>query len=156
MTRKGKGTKWTILVDKHGTLLAGVLDSAQRHELALAAPVLAAVAVPQARGRPRQRPDRLVADRGYDSAAFRRTLQRAGIASCIPKRQWGRTRRLRKLSGPPGYRRRWIVERTFAWFGNERRLLVRHERLLSVYTAFFLLAAIKIVLRKCANHRRRL
>jgi len=48
------------------------------------------------------------------------------------------------------------VEHTFAWFGNERRLLVRHERLLSVYTAFFTLAAIKIVLRKCANHRRRL
>jgi transcriptional regulator with GAF, ATPase, and Fis domain len=33
------------------------------------------------------------------------------------------------------YRRRWIVERTFAWLGWCRRLLVRHERFLSVYAA---------------------
>jgi len=145
-----------LLVDQQGTPLASILDSAQQHELRLAPRVLAAVRVPQPRGRPRQRPQRVTADRGYDSAAFRQTLARQGMRSCIPQRQWGRSRRLHKLSGPPGYRRRWIVERTFAWFGNERRLLVRHERLLSVYTAFFTLAAIKIVLRKCVNHRRRL
>jgi hypothetical protein len=35
---------------------------------------------------------------------------------------------------------RWKVERTFAWLGNFRRLLVRHERYLSTFRAFFLTA----------------
>ena len=36
--------------------------------------------------------------------------------------------------------RRWVVERTFAWLGNFRRLLVRHERHLSTFRAFFVIA----------------
>jgi transposase len=144
-----------VIVEKRGVPLACVLDSAQLHELTLAPRVLDAVAVPQPRGRPRKRPQRTVADRGYDSEPFRQQLRAVGIAPCIPKREWGRPQPLDKRTGPPGYRRRWIVERTFAWFGNERRLLVRHERLLAVYTAFFLVAAIKIVLRKFRNHRRK-
>jgi transposase len=39
------------------------------------------------------------------------------------------------------------VERTFAWLGNFRRLLVRHERYLSTFRPFFLLALILISLR---------
>jgi hypothetical protein len=46
-------------------------------------------------------------------------------------------------------RRRWIVERTNAWLGQFRRLLVRHEHLLSNYYAFFYLACFWITLRHC-------
>jgi transposase len=44
-------------------------------------------------------------------------------------------------------RQRWKVESTFAWLGNFRRILVRHERYLSTFRAFFLLALILISLR---------
>jgi transposase len=40
------------------------------------------------------------------------------------------------------YKRRWIVERTNAWLGQFRRLLVRHEHLLTTYQAFFYLACL--------------
>jgi transposase len=46
------------------------------------------------------------------------------------------------------YRRRWIVERTFAWLGHFRRLVVRYERLITVYAGFFHLACALLTLRK--------
>jgi transposase len=48
----------------------------------------------------------------------------------------------------PGYAERWKVERTFAWLGTFRRLLVRHERYLSVFRAFLLVAFILMSLRR--------
>ena len=47
------------------------------------------------------------------------------------------------------YKRRWIVKRTDAWLGQFRRLLVRHEHLLSTYYAFFYLACFIITLKRC-------
>ena len=47
------------------------------------------------------------------------------------------------------YKRRWIDERTNAWPGQFRRLLVRHEHLLSIYYAFFYLAYFWITLGRC-------
>ena len=46
------------------------------------------------------------------------------------------------------YRRRWKVERTFAWLGNFRRLVVRWERHLTMYLAFFHLACVLITLNR--------
>ncbi len=40
------------------------------------------------------------------------------------------------------------ASRTYAWFGQFRRLLVRREHLLSIYNAFFYLACFWITLRK--------
>jgi len=57
-----------------------------------------------------------------------------------PPRQDGRA--LRR------YKRRWIVERTFAWLGNFRRLVVRYDRSLTIYRAFFHIACFMIVLRR--------
>ena len=45
------------------------------------------------------------------------------------------------------YRRRWKMKRTFAWLGNYRRLVVRHENKLHIYSAFCHLACIMIVLK---------
>jgi len=44
--------------------------------------------------------------------------------------------------------RRWIVERTFAWLGNFRRLTVRYDRSLTVYRGFFHIACFMITLRR--------
>ena len=63
-----------------------------------------------------------------------------------------RARKRPKLGRPvksgPGYAQRWKVERTFARLGTFRRLLVRHERYLSVFRAFILVAFILMSLRR--------
>jgi anti-sigma-K factor RskA len=51
----------------------------------------------------------------------------------------------------PGYAERWKVERTFAWLGNFRRLLARHERYLSAFRALYLVAFIVISLRRISD-----
>ena len=45
------------------------------------------------------------------------------------------------------YKRRWKVERLFAWLQNYRRVLVRQERYLDNFLGFVHLACIKILLR---------
>ena len=45
------------------------------------------------------------------------------------------------------YRKRWKIERTLAWLGNYRRLVVRYDRHLCMYRAFFHLACALITLR---------
>jgi hypothetical protein len=51
----------------------------------------------------------------------------------------------------PGYAKRWRVEWTFAWLGNYRRLLVRYERHLSTFRAFFVIAFVLVLLRHLLN-----
>ncbi len=95
-------------------------------------------------GRPRKRPKSLVADRGYDSRKFRRAMRSRGIRPCIPPRRYQGKRRPGRPLGEhrEAYAQRWVVERTFAWLGNFRRLVVRYEHRLSVYQAFFTIACI--------------
>ena len=52
------------------------------------------------------------------------------------------------MKAGPGYAERWKVERTFAWLGTFRRMLVRHERYLSAFRAFFLVALVLMSLRR--------
>ena len=46
------------------------------------------------------------------------------------------------------YRLRYTVERSFAWLGAYRRLLIRWERLFVVYRSFFALALLRVCLRR--------
>ena len=100
------------------------------------------------RERPPQ-PERVVCDKGYDSDGLRERLQSGrGIELVCPHR--------RNRKRPPAqdgrklrrYKRRWKVERTFAWLGNFRRLVVRDERSLKMYRAFFHVACLLITLRQ--------
>lgn len=50
------------------------------------------------------------------------------------------------------YRLRYTVERSFAWLGNYRRLLIRWERLVSVYRSFFAVALMLLCLRRVVRH----
>src|SRR5215472_8897900 len=76
LTKKGKGTKWMLVVDGNGLPLGFHLDSANTAEVRLAERTLDTIAVVRPRGRPKQRPEKLLADRGYDSRAFRAALRR--------------------------------------------------------------------------------
>jgi len=91
---------------------------------------------------------KLIADRAYDSDPHRKRLKRNGFDLIVPHRK-GRvqpkTQDGRKLRR---YKHRWKIERTFAWFGSFRRLLVRHEHHLTIYHAFFIIACIMLTMRR--------
>jgi hypothetical protein len=87
-TKRGKGTKWMLLVDGQGTPLGACLDSASPAEVTLLEKTLETVSVSRKHrpGRPRCNPDRLIADRGYDSNPLRKRLKARGIDPIIPAR----------------------------------------------------------------------
>jgi transposase len=147
-TRKGKGTKWMVVADGKGIPLGSQLASANTAEVSLAEATLEQISVPRAgRGRPQKRPLRVIADRGYDSDALRWRLLERGILLICPHRKGRRQADRNDARTLRRYRKRWKIERTFAWLGNYRRLLVRHENHLLMYRAFFHLACLLITLR---------
>ena len=106
------------------------------------------VSVPRRRGRPRQKPRRLIYDKAADSDPLRRRLKRRGIELICPHKSNRRkppTQDGRKLRR---YKRRWKMERSIAWVGNFRRLVVRYEHKIDIYQAFFHVACLLIVLRQ--------
>jgi transposase len=46
------------------------------------------------------------------------------------------------------YKKRWTIERSLAWLGNFRRLVVRYDRSLTMYEAFVHIACFMITLRR--------
>jgi transposase len=114
----------------------------------LAESTLKQISVPRGgRGRPQQRPLRVVADRAYDSDPLRRRLLAKGILLICPHRKGRRKPSLNDGRTLRRYRHRWKIERTFAWLGNFRRLLVRYDHEIKMYRAFFHLACLLITLR---------
>lgn len=152
LTRKGKGTKWMLVVDGNGLPLGFHLDSANRSEVRLAQQTLDTIKVARPHSRPKQRPEKLVADRGYDSSVFRRALRGRGIRMCIPPKRrpknWKAKRGRPVVARKDDYRLRFKVERTFAWLGNFRRLLIRWEHHITVYRSFFEVALLRVCVRR--------
>ncbi len=88
-------------------------------------------AIPPLRGKggpPRRRPARVQGDRAYDSTPHRQALRRLGIIPILARR------RTDHGSGLGVFR--WVVERTFAWLHQFRRLRVRDERRADIHEAF--------------------
>ena len=48
--------------------------------------------------------------------------------------------------------RRWVIERTFAWLGRNRRLARDLERLIETATAMIVVATVQLLVRRLANH----
>ena len=138
-----------IVIDGDGIPLGVHLDSASPHEISLVDKTLGTIAVPRGgRGRPRTKPERLIGDKAYDSDPLRTRLKGRGIELIAPHKENRKkppTQDGRKLRR---YKRRWKVERTFAWIGQFKRLLVRWEHNIHMYRAFFLIACIIITLRR--------
>jgi transposase len=155
LTKKGKGTKWMLVVDGNGVPLGFHLKSANVAEVKLAEQTLDTIQVARPRGRPKRRPAKLVADRGYDSSAFRAALRRRGIGMCIPPKRrpatWRPKRGRPVVARKAEYRLRYTVERSFAWLGNFRRLLIRWERLIAVYRSFFAVAVMVLCVKRLAR-----
>lgn len=141
-----------VVVDGQGVPLGSQLTSASPAEASLAESTLAAVAVPRSGpGRPRMRPLRVIADKAYDSDPLRWRLAHRGILLISPHRRNRKAPSLNDGRSLRRYQKRWRVERTFAWLGNYRRLVVRYDRTLSTYHTFFHIACALITLRFLLN-----
>jgi transposase len=106
--------------DRSGLPVAVYVESATPHEVKLVESTLVQMVVPEA-------PQNLIADNDYDSDKLDAELKPNGNEVIAPHRSNRRNktqdgRRLRR------YRRRWKIERLFAWLQNFRRLVVRYER----------------------------
>jgi transposase len=92
-------------------------------------------------------PKRLIGDKAYDDDKLdRRVRQRFGVELIAPNR---RNRRKTQDARPlRRYKRRWKVERLFAWLGNSRRLVVRYEHHIDNFMGFLSLAFALVTLRR--------
>ena len=117
--------------------MATLLTSANTNDVTQLIPLVEAIPpVRGKRGRPRQRPESVYGDRGFDSDAHRRTLRARGITPVLAKRNTAHG------SGSSVYR--WVVERTLAWLHQFRRLRIRYERRPEIHEAFLSLGCILI------------
>jgi transposase len=139
-TKRGKGTKIMAVADAHGLPLALHTEAASPAEVTLAERTIENRHV-------LAKPFLVVADRAYDSDPLRERMADEDMILIAPHRKGRRRpdfndgRRMRR------YRKRWKIERLFAWLHNFRRLVVRYEYHPQNFHAFLELGAAIILLR---------
>jgi len=140
-TKRGKGCKIMAICDGHGLPLAVHLASASPGEVTLVEATLEDRFLADF-------PTRLIGDKAYDSDPLDQVMLTKWGIDLIARHRDNR-RRPPTQDGRPLRRqkRRWKIERLFAWFHNSRRLVVRWERLAENYVAFLHLACARILLR---------
>lgn len=145
---RGKpGTKYSLMVDGNGAALGvrvtGANASDHHQILPLVREEFAQVGGKP--GRPRTKPQRVLADAGYDSDTTRNVLRCLGIEPLIRKRGAEHGSGLGRL--------RWVVERTISWVKGLRRLRVRYDRSATIMDAWATLAMSVINFRIWAHDR---
>jgi transposase len=95
------------------------------------------------RGRPRKRPNKLLAAKAYDDKKCKGVLRKRRIKNRIARKGIESTEKLG--------RHRWIVERTLGWLSKYRRLTIRYERREDIHEAFLHLGCSLI----CLNYSTR-
>jgi transposase len=94
-----------------------------------------------------QLPARLIGDKAYDSDPLDQKLATEyGVEMIAPNRR-GRKRRTQDGRKLRRYRRRWKVERLFAWMHTFRRLVTRWEYHIENFLGFVHLACLHMMLR---------
>ncbi|MEU5048111.1 IS5 family transposase [Streptomyces griseorubiginosus] len=146
--RGRSGSKHHLITDATGVPLAVTLTGGNRNDVTQLIPLLQAVpSVRGKRGRPRRRPDVVLADRGYDHDKYRRLVWDLGVKPMIARRG--------TEHGSGLGTQRWVVERAFAhlhWF---RRLRIRWEIRDDIHEAFLTLGCALICWRRLAAVQRR-
>ncbi|WP_432498807.1 IS5 family transposase [Kineococcus gypseus] len=139
--RSRSGSKHHLLTDGGGIPLVIALTGGNRHDVTQLLPLVDAFPIVRGvRGRPRLCPDYLFADRGYDFDVYRRALRARGLVACIARRG------IAHGSGLGA--RRWVVERTFAWLHQFKRLRIRYEVRADLHLGLLQLACALICYRR--------
>jgi transposase len=139
-TKVGKGMKLMLEVRSDGRPVAALVAPANRAENHLVEDLLAsggALPLPQV----------LLADKAYDDDRLRAALDERGVRLLAPHRSNRTQSRTNDGRHLRRYRRRWIIERTFSWLQNFRRLLQRHERYAFIFAGFVSMAALITTVR---------
>ena len=141
-TKRGKGTKIMAVADGHGLPLAVCTDSASPAEVKLVSQTLEQRFIADV-------PERLIGDKAYDSDRLdNEVLEQFGVEMIAPHRDGRRVERMTQDGRPlRRFKRRWKVERLFAWLYNFRRLVIRYEYHSENYFGFLQLGCIIILLR---------
>ena len=141
MDRGRPGSKHHLIVDAGGIPLAVLLTGGNRNDVTQLLPLLQAVPpIRGKRGRPRQRPDAVYGDRGYDHDSHRRLVRDLDVVPVIARRGTEHGSGLGTM--------RWVVEQTLAllhWF---RRLRIRWEIRDDIHEAFLKLGCALICWRR--------
>jgi transposase len=153
-SRGGLTTKFHLACDGKGRPLAIVITPGHRHDSTQLGPVLDGIWVrrPGGRGRPRTRPDRLIADKGYSYPRCCQLLRQRHIPHTIPERADQRARRAARPGRPLAfgratYARRNVVERYINRLKQWRGLATRHGKRALNYRAMVVIASIVIWLQ---------
>ncbi|MFE2579637.1 IS5 family transposase [Streptomyces sp. NPDC059378] len=156
-SRGGLSTKVHLASDGHARPLALRVTAGQAGDAPAFESVMASIRVPRSGpGRPRTRPDAVLADRAYSSRAIRSHLRRRGIRALIPQPsdQIGHRLRRGRVGGRPpafdseAYKQRNAVERCINRLKQWRGLAMRTDKLAIAYQAALHLAAILIWVRR--------
>jgi IS5 family transposase len=134
-----------VVTDRQGIPPAELTTAANVHETTVLEQLLDSI--PPVRGtvgRPRRRPEKLHADKAYRSRKNQKALRRRRIQSRIARPKVESSERLG--------RHRWVMERTFAWLDQMRRLVIRYEHRDDIDDAFHQLGCSLI----CFNFLQRL
>ena len=141
-TKRGKGTKLMALSEGSSAPLALRAESASPHEVTL-------VGATPASSFLKQKPKRLVGDKAYDSDPLDEALKEQGIETIAAHRKNRKKKKTQDGGKLRRYKRRWKIERLFAWLQNIRRLVVRYEYKDENFLGMAQLGCIVILLRKC-------
>ena len=144
-TDRGKpGTKHHLVSDRQGIPLTSLQTAANVNEGTVLLDVIDAIPeIAQPDGPPRHRPDKLHADKAYESHDRRAALEQRGITPRIARKGIESRTKLGRF--------RWVIERDFAWLHRNRRLLVRYERRDDLHAAFLHLGTALICWRFAAD-----
>ncbi|WP_262927697.1 IS5 family transposase [Microbacterium sp. NIBRBAC000506063] len=149
-SRGGLTTKLHLVADGRGRPLGMMITGGNVNDTTMMTAVLEDIRVPRVgKGRPRTRPDRVLADKGYPSRANRAWLRERGIAATIPERDDQIAHRRKKPGRPidfgdqqqERYKGRNVVERCFNRLKQWRGIAMRSDKLARNYRAAICLAA---------------
>jgi transposase len=138
-TRRGKGAKIVAVASGNGLPLAVSVESASPAECRLAEAVLVECFLDQL-------PTRLIGDKACDSDELDEKMSAGGVEMIAPHRS-NRKQIAQDKRPLRRYRRRWKVERLFAWMHNYRRLVTRWEYHIENFLGFVHLACPLIFVR---------
>ena len=134
-SRGGFSTKINARTNAEGLPIGILITPGQAHDV---------TAYPALMQEVDDNPERMLADKGFDSDAVRHDIEKRGGEALIPTRA---NRKVQHLVDKAIYALRNRIERFFNRVKNSRRVATRYDKLVASFAAFVLLATIRLWIR---------